>query len=68
MTIQIGLMAGIITGCGRLSGLHVGFLRGAYDRIVRWAVDVLLTVPGLLLLVVIASALGDRLLPWQVWG
>lgn len=61
MTIQIGLMAGIIgLAVGAFLGFTSAFYGGWYDLIVRWAVDVLLTVPGLLLLVVIASSLGDR--------
>lgn len=61
MTVQIGLMAGIIgLGFGAFLGFTSAFYGGWYDMIVRWAVDVMLTVPGLLLLVVIASSLGDQ--------
>lgn len=61
MTMQIGLMAGIIgLAIGAFLGFTSAFYGGLYDMIVRWAVDVLLTVPGLLLLIVVASSLGDR--------
>lgn len=60
MTVQIGLMAGIIgLTIGAFLGFTSAFYGGIYDMIVRWAVDVLLTVPGLLLLIVVASSLGE---------
>ena len=60
MTVQIGLMAGIIgLTVGAFLGFTSAFYGGIYDMIVRWAVDVLLTVPGLLLLIVVASSLGE---------
>ena len=59
MTIRIGLLAGVI---GLLIGVVLGFTSafygGAYDTFIRWIVDVLLTVPGLLILVVVASTIG----------
>jgi peptide/nickel transport system permease protein len=59
LTIRIGVLAGII---GVLIGTVLGFTSayygGLYDNIVRWLVDVLLTIPGLLVLVVLASSLG----------
>jgi peptide/nickel transport system permease protein len=61
MTIQIGLLAGLIgLAVGTFLGFTSAFYGGIYDMIVRWAVDVLLTVPGLLLLVIISSAMGDE--------
>lgn len=60
MTIRIGLFAGVI---GVIIGTFLGFTSayygGIYDGIVRWMVDVLLTIPGLLILVVVASSIGD---------
>ncbi|MBX3000612.1 MAG: ABC transporter permease [Caldilineaceae bacterium] len=59
MTIRIGLLAGVI---GVLIGIVLGFTSafygGAYDVFIRWIVDVLLTVPALLVLIVIASTIG----------
>lgn len=61
MTLRIGLLAGIIgIIIGTFLGFTSAFYGGVYDSIVRWAVDVLLTVPGLLILVVVASTLGDQ--------
>ena len=60
LTIRIGLIAGVIgVTVGTIVGFTTAFYGGWLDWIVRLVVDVLLTVPGLLLLVVIASALGD---------
>lgn len=61
MTIRIGLFAGLIgIFIGTILGFTSAFYGGLYDAIVRWMVDVLLTVPGLLILVVIASSLGEK--------
>jgi peptide/nickel transport system permease protein len=61
LEMRIGLFAGIV---GVLVGTFLGFTSafygGVYDATIRWMVDVLLTIPGLLILVVIASSLGDR--------
>jgi peptide/nickel transport system permease protein len=58
-TLRIGFIAGLIgVGFGAFLGFTSAFFGGWYDVIVRWVVDVLLTVPGLLILVVIASSLG----------
>lgn len=61
LTIRIGLIAGLIgVGVGTILGFTSAFYGGWFDLGVRLIVDVLLTVPGLLILVVIASALGDQ--------
>lgn len=61
MTIRIGLFAGLIgIAFGTFLGFTSAFYGGFYDAVVRWMVDVLLTVPGLLILVVIASSLGSK--------
>jgi peptide/nickel transport system permease protein len=61
MTIRIGLFAGLIgIAVGTFLGFTSAFYGGVYDAIIRWMVDVLLTVPGLLILVVIASSLGEK--------
>ncbi|MEM7028605.1 MAG: ABC transporter permease [Chloroflexota bacterium] len=60
LTIRIGLLAGIIgLFIGTILGFTSAFYGGLYDMIVSWLVDVALTVPGLLVLVVIASSLGE---------
>jgi peptide/nickel transport system permease protein len=61
LTIRIGLIAGMIgVAVGTALGFTMAFYGGWFDIIMRLVVDVLLTVPGLLILVVIASALGER--------
>src|SRR5690606_477792 len=61
LTIRIGLIAGLIgVAVGTALGFAAAFYGGWFDFVVRLVVDVLLTVPGLLILVVIASALGDQ--------
>ncbi|HXF63901.1 MAG TPA: ABC transporter permease [Caldilineaceae bacterium] len=61
LTMYIGLFAGIIgIVIGTFLGFTSAFYGGLYDAIISWMVDVLLTVPGLLILVVVASSLGDQ--------
>jgi peptide/nickel transport system permease protein len=63
MTIRIGILAGVIgVAIGTILGFTSAFYGGTYDTVVRWTVDVLLTIPGLLILVVVASSLGERTL------
>jgi peptide/nickel transport system permease protein len=58
LTLRIGLIAGSIgLGVGTVLGFLAAFYGGVLDAVIRWLVDVLLTVPGLLVLVVIASTL-----------
>jgi peptide/nickel transport system permease protein len=60
LTIRIGLIAGIIgVAIGTALGFTSAYYGGWFDIVVRLVVDVLLTVPGLLILVVIASAMGE---------
>ena len=57
-TMRVGLMAGAIgLGVGILLGFVAGYTGGIVDNIIKGAADILLTVPGLLLLVVIATSL-----------
>lgn len=61
MTLRIGVTAGVIgVVIGTILGFTSAFYGGWFDVIVRWVVDVLLTVPGLLVLIVIASSIGDQ--------
>jgi peptide/nickel transport system permease protein len=57
LTVKIGLLAGTI---GILIGTTLAFVAAFYggwvDRVISSVVDVLLTVPGLLVLIVLASA------------
>jgi peptide/nickel transport system permease protein len=57
LTLTIGLIAGIIgLGIGAVCGFIAGYYGGIADTVLRGAADVFLTVPGLLLLVVLASS------------
>jgi peptide/nickel transport system permease protein len=61
MTLYIGVFAGIIgIVVGTILGFTSAFYGGVYDAVVNWMVDVALTIPSLLILVVIASTLGDK--------
>ena len=57
LTLTIGLIAGVIgLGIGSVFGFIGGYYGGVADNLLHGAADVFLTVPGLLILVVIASA------------
>ncbi len=64
LTMRIGVLAGLI---GVLVGTFLGFVSAYYggpiDTGIRWIVDALLTVPGLMVLIVIASTLREPLDP-----
>lgn len=58
LTMRIGLIAGTIgLGVGILFGFLAGYFGGWVDTLIKGAADVLLTVPGLLFLVVVATTL-----------
>ena len=58
LTMRVGLLAGVIgLGVGILFGFISGYYGGWIDNLLRGAADVFLTVPGLMILVVIASTL-----------
>lgn len=62
MTLRVGLIAGIVgVGIGTLLGFTSGYLGGTYDTIVRGTVDTLLTVPGLVVLISIASVIREAI-------
>lgn len=57
LTLSIGLIAGAIgLGVGIVFGFTAGYYGGVADNVLRGAADVFLTVPGLLILVVLASS------------
>jgi peptide/nickel transport system permease protein len=68
-TLEIGLLAGV---AGLLIGIILGFTAGYFggplDSFVRSAADVGLTIPGLVVLVVIASLIKERLSPQLLAG
>jgi peptide/nickel transport system permease protein len=58
LTLRIGLIAGAIgLLVGTILGFMAGYFGGLVDNIIKGAADVLLTVPGLLFLVVIATTI-----------
>ena len=61
MTLQIGATAGAIgLGIGMVLGFVSGYYAGSpLDNIVTSVVDVVLTMPGFLILILIASSLAD---------
>ena len=64
LTVRIGFLAGVIgLSVGTFLGFIAAYYGGVLDTIIRWVVDVLLTVPGLLVLVVIAAIVGRTLNP-----
>src|SRR5262249_52621385 len=58
-TFKIGVIAGVIgVTIGTLLGLIGGYIGGTGDAAIRLVVDVFLTIPNLMILVVIASMLS----------
>jgi peptide/nickel transport system permease protein len=58
LTVEIGLIAGAIgLGIGTILGFIAGYTGGIVDTIIRSAADIMLTVPGLLVLIVVASSI-----------
>lgn len=62
LTIRTGLIAGAIgIVFGSALGLFSGYVGGRTDRLITWLVDVLLTVPAILFLVMIAAVVQTGL-------
>jgi peptide/nickel transport system permease protein len=58
-TLKIGVIAGLIgVSVGTLLGLYAGYAGGAGDAAIRLLIDVFLTIPNLMVLIVIASMLS----------
>jgi peptide/nickel transport system permease protein len=58
LTVAVGLIAGAIgLVVGMLFGFVAGYYGGIWDHLLRGAADVFLTIPGLLVLVVIATTI-----------
>ena len=59
ISLAVGLISvGIAVSFGLTIGAIAGYLRGKVDLLLMWVMDLLLAVPGLLLAIAIASALG----------
>jgi peptide/nickel transport system permease protein len=62
LTLRIGFIAGLIgVGLGSLFGFTAAYYRGKIDAVIRGIVDVGLTVPGLLVLIIIAVSIKEGL-------
>ena len=62
LTLRIGFIAGFLgVGLGTVLGFVSAYYRGTVDTIIRGMVDIGLTVPGLLVLIIIAVSLKGGL-------
>jgi peptide/nickel transport system permease protein len=62
LTLRIGFIAGLLgVGIGSILGFTSAYYRGKVDMIIRSIVDIGLTVPGLLVLIIIAVSLKGGL-------
>jgi peptide/nickel transport system permease protein len=62
LTLRIGFIAGFLgVGVGSILGFVSAYYRGAVDSVIRGLVDIGLTVPGLLVLIIIAVSLRKGL-------
>jgi peptide/nickel transport system permease protein len=62
LTLRIGFLAGSVgLGIGVVLGFLAGYLGGRVDTAIRGTVDTLLTVPGLLVLVSVASTIREEI-------
>jgi peptide/nickel transport system permease protein len=62
LTLRIGFMAGFLgVGIGTILGFVSAYYRGKIDTLIRSIVDIGLTVPGLLVLIIIAVSLKKSL-------
>ena len=62
LTLRIGLLAGAVgLGVGILLGFVSGYVGGKLDAFIRGTVDTLLTVPGLVVLISIASTVREEI-------
>ena len=62
LTLRIGFIAGILgVGLGSILGFVSAYYRGRVDTVIRSIVDIGLTVPGLLVLIIIAVSIKEGL-------
>ena len=55
-TLKIGLIAGLIgIGIGTAIGLIAGYFQGMIDTVIKGLVDIFITIPGIAILVVVAT-------------
>jgi len=59
-SLEIGLIAGVIgVVVGTLLGMIAGYAGGVVDEVIRVFIDVLLTIPNLMILIIVASMVGS---------
>ncbi len=62
LTLRIGFVAGVLgVGIGSVLGFVSAYYRGTVDTIIRGIADIGLTVPGLLVLIIIAVSIKEGL-------
>lgn len=62
LTLRTGILAAALgTAIGCILGFVAGYFGGWVDNVINWTVDVLLTVPAILILVVIAASIQGQL-------
>jgi peptide/nickel transport system permease protein len=62
LTLRIGFIAGILgVGIGSILAFVAAYYRGALDAVIRGIADIGLTVPGLLVLIIIAVSIKETL-------
>src|SRR6266699_1490968 len=62
LTLKIGFIAGILgVGIGTVLAFVAGYYRGTVDTVIRGIADIGLTVPGLLVLIIIAVSVRGGL-------
>lgn len=60
LTLQVGLIAGVLgVGIATVLAFAAAYYGGLLDRVIRWVVDVGLTIPSIMLLVIIAILVRD---------
>ncbi len=58
LTLQVGLIAGLVAiVLGTVLGLTAGYVGGVTDLLIRGICDILLTVPGLVVLITVAASI-----------
>jgi peptide/nickel transport system permease protein len=59
-SLEIGIIAGVLgVTLGAIMGLIAGYTGGFVDEAIRVVVDILLTIPSLMILLIVASMLGS---------
>jgi peptide/nickel transport system permease protein len=61
VTLKIGFIAAFVgLGFGTILGFVSAYFGGTVDNILRWVIDVFMTIPSFLILIVLAALLGGK--------